>query len=125
MIFQRDTVMTQFNNLKNLKPIRKMLRNEPTPAEKLLWNKLRNSQLDDKKFRRQHSVGNYILDFYCPKQKLAIELDGDSHFTEVGIKSDAKRTEFLNNVGIRVLRFTNKEIFENLESVLKKIRNHP
>lgn len=125
VVHSRTHSMTQLNNFKYLKPTRKTLRNEPTPAEKRLWNKLRNSQLDGKKFRRQHSIGNYILDFYCPQQKLAIELDGNSHFTAAGIEYDAKRTEFLNNVGIQVLRFTNMEIFENLENVLEKIKNHP
>ncbi len=116
--------MTQLNNLKYLKPTRKTLRNDPTSAEKQLWNKLRNSQLAGNKFRRQHSVGNYILDFYCPQHQLAIELDGDSHFTESSMAYDAKRTTFLNEVGIQVLRFTNTEIFENLENVLERIREH-
>lgn len=116
--------MTQFNNLKRLKPTRKRLRNNPTPAEKRLWDKLRNSQLAGKKFRRQHSVGNYILDFYCPQHQLAIELDGDSHFTELGMEYDARRTACLIKVGIRVLRFTNSEVFENLENVLERIREN-
>ncbi len=116
--------MTQFNNLKYLKSTRKTLRNDPTPAEKRLWGKLRNSPLVGKKFRRQHSVYNYILDFYCPQHQLAIELDGDSHFTESGMKYDAKRTTFLNEVGIQVLRFTNNEVLENLESVLERIRKN-
>ena len=116
--------MTQLNNLKYLKPIRQNLRNEPTPAEQQLWNQLRNSQLNGKKFRRQHSVGNYILDFYCPQHRLAIEVDGDSHFTESGIKYDIKRTIFLNEMGIQVLRFTNTEVLENLGHVLEKIREN-
>ena len=66
--------MTEFYNLKYLKPTRKKLRNEPTSAEQLLWSKLRNKQLEGKKFRRQHSVGSYILDFYCPEYRLAILL---------------------------------------------------
>jgi very-short-patch-repair endonuclease len=114
--------MTQLNNLKYLKSTRQNLRNDPTPAEKRLWDKLRNSQLAGKKFRQQHSIGNYILDFYCPQHQLAIELDGDSHFTESGIEYDAKRTFFLNKIGIQVLRFTNTEVLENLENVLERIR---
>ncbi len=115
--------MTELNNLKYLKPTRKKLRNEPTPAEKLLWDKLRNKQLDGKKFRRQHSVGSYILDFYCPEYRLAIELDGDSHFTQSGIEYDTIRTAFLNQANIQILRFTNIEVFENLESVLEIIKD--
>jgi very-short-patch-repair endonuclease len=67
-------------------------------------------------------VGNYILDFYCPQHQLAIELDGDSHFTESGTEYDAKRTSFLNKIDIQVLRFTNTEVLENLENVLERIR---
>ncbi len=114
--------MDKINNLKYLKPTRKKLRNEPTIAEKLLWDKLRDKRLEGKKFRRQHSVGSYILDFYCPQRRLAIELDGDSHFTNSSIEYDMIRTAFLNNANIQVLRFTNTEVFENLEEVLKIIK---
>ena len=69
----------QINNKKILEPYRKSLRKNLTPAEAFLWRLLKNSQLENRKFRRQHSIGNYILDFYCPKIRLAIELDGDYH----------------------------------------------
>jgi very-short-patch-repair endonuclease len=74
----------QLNNKPILKNYRKGLRNNMTEAEIVLWKYLKGSQLDGKKFRRQHSFGNYILDFYCAPLKLAIELDGASHFTEEG-----------------------------------------
>ena len=112
----------QLNNLPHLKTLRKELRNNLTPAEAALWKALKRGQLDGRKFRRQHSVGNYILDFYCPQEKLAVELDGRHHFSEAGFEADSERTEFLNRHVIRVLRFENKDVFEHLEGVLEEIR---
>ncbi len=115
--------MTELYNLKYLPYQGRGARNEPTSAEQFLWSKLRNKQLAGKKFRRQHSVGNYILDFYCPEYRLAIELDGDSHFTQSGVEHDKTRTAFLNQANIQVLRFTNTEVFENLEGAKEHARN--
>ena len=109
------------NNLNYLKTNRKRLRNNLTPAEASLWKLLQGSKLGGRKFRRQHSVGNYILDFYCPSEKIAVELDGAGHYTEEGIKKDELRTKFLNEVGIKVLRFENKLVFEKTEWVLEEI----
>ena len=109
------------NNLNYLKSNRKRLRNNLTPAEASLWKLLQNKKLLGYKFRRQHSVGNYILDFYCPSQKLAIELDGAGHYTEEGLKKDEIRTKFLNELGIKVIRFENKLVFEKTEWVLEEI----
>lgn len=106
---------------KYLKIKRRELRNNPTYAEKFLWYELRKSQLLGRKFRRQVSIGNYIVDFYCPAEKLAIELDGERHFEEEQMKYDEKRTKYLQLFGIRVVRFENQEILYNTESVLKKI----
>lgn len=111
----------QLNNLKYLKSNRKQLRNNLTPAEASLWKLLQGKQLGGRKFRRQHSIGNYILDFYCPSQKLAIELDGAGHYTEEGLIKDEIRTQFLNAFGIKVLRFENKLVFEKTEWVLEEI----
>ena len=86
----------QINNKPSLKPYRKQLRNNLTSAEATLWKHLQRKQLEGRKFRRQHSVGNYILDFYCPAEKLCVELDGAAHFTESGVESDQKRTIYLN-----------------------------
>ncbi len=83
---------------------------------------VQNSRLEGRKFRRQHSVGNYILDFYCPSEKLAIELDGEVHFNETAQLKDAERTLFLNYYGIKVLRFENKLVFEQTEQVLDEIK---
>ncbi len=112
---------TPIHNNPGMKPLRKTLRNEATPAERELWNVLRQSNLGGFKFRRQHSVGRYIVDFYCPLERLAVELDGDSHFTEEAIEYDRERTAFLNSLNIRVLRFLNTDVHENLEAVCERI----
>lgn len=109
-------------NLPELKTFRKELRSNMTPAEAKLWTYLKASQLDGRKFRRQHSVGRYILDFYCPSEKLAIELDGESHNNVIRAEYDLERTLFLNGYGIKVLRFENKVVFDNPEMVLEAIR---
>jgi very-short-patch-repair endonuclease len=112
----------QLNNRPYLKTFRKELRNNLTPAEAKFWTLVQNSKLEGRKFRRQHSVGNYILDFYCPSEKLAIELDGEVHFNETAQLKDAERTLFLNYYGIKVLRFENKLVFEQTEQVLDEIK---
>ena len=118
----------QIHNRIELKVFRKNLRNNSTSAEATLWLLLKNSQLDGRKFRRQHSVGAYILDFYCPAEKLCIELDGADHYTVNGEAYDEERTKYLNSLNIRVIRFENKEVFQAIEYVLGRIRscfNHP
>lgn len=114
--------MEKIHNIKNLKENRKKLRNSLTPAEAKLWSLLRNSQVENRKFRRQHSVGPYVLDFFCPSEKICIELDGAGHYTDGGYEYDMTRTEYLEALHIRVIRFENKDIFENTEGVLKEIR---
>ena len=114
--------MPQIHNKHPLKPRRKQLRSSLTPAEASLWKSLQRSQLDGKKFRRQHSVGNYILDFYCPECRLAVELDGQKHFNSIASEYDYRRSEYLRKLNIRVLRFENRVVFENLEGVLHAIR---
>ncbi len=101
---------------------RKSLRNNGTSAEATLWRYLKNSQLRGRKFRRQHSVGNYIIDFYCPEEMLAIELDGAGHFTNGGTANDFDRDQNLAALNIRVLRFENRLVFENIEGVLEEIK---
>lgn len=112
------------HNRPELKQQRKKLRNNSTSAEAILWNKLKQRQLNGRKFRRQHSIGNYIVDFYCPEEKLVIELDGETHFWQDGIEYDQKRTLYLINMDIQVIRFENKWIFEDIDYVLKEIKNH-
>ena len=111
------------NNQPHLIEKRKHLRKNLTSAEATLWLCLKNKQLNGKRFRRQYSFGNFILDFYCPEVKLAIELDGKDHFTAVGVVKDLNRDEFLKEHGITVLRFENKLVFEQLEGVLNEIKS--
>ena len=113
----------QLNNKSTLKENRRELRNNPTSAEYLLWKNLKGKNLDGRKFRRQHSFGNYIMDFYCPAEKLAIELDGQHHYTPEGKKADQERDTFLAEYGIKVLRFENKEVMQNMTEVLQKIKD--
>lgn len=123
--FDADThAKTRINNLPHLKTFRKNLRNNLTPAEAKFWKILQNKNLEGRKFRRQHSVGNYILDFYCPSEKLAVELDGESHFTDAARVYDRERRLYLESCGIKVLRFENKLVFEDLEWVVGVIKNN-
>lgn len=117
-------IMKTLNNKKELKEKRRALRNNMTPSEAKLWSCLKNKGLDGRKFRRQHSVGNYILDFYCPEEKLCIELDGKLHFTNTGYENDKTRTDFLNNMNIKVCRIQNKRVFENISGVLFEIKSY-
>jgi len=96
------------------------LRRELTPAEKKLWQRLRNGQLNGAHIRKQHAIGTYIVDFFCAKSKLVIEVDGDSHADQ--IEYDGERTQWLNEQKhYRVIRFTNDEVHHNLEAVLQMI----
>ena len=108
-------------NKKIYKQRRKTLRNNPTQAERHLWRYLKNKQLAGLKFRRQHGIGHYIVDFYCPEINLIIELDGQPHFEEEGIKYDKIRSNYLNELGLKIIRFENQEILLNTDSVLKKL----
>ena len=117
--------MTQYlTNSPELKKYRQDLRNNLTKAEVTLWKYLKSKQLEGRKFRRQFSVGNYILDFYCVEENLAIELDGQEHYSEAGYESDLKRSNFLREQGIRVLRFENEDVFKNTEEVLGEIKKN-
>ena len=110
------------SNIPALKSLRRKLRKNMTPAEVTLWQQPKAGRLDGTHWRRQYSVDKYILDFYCPIYKLCIELDGQEHFTMQGDTRDYDRTIFLNSKGIEVIRFENKEIWENIESVLETIK---
>jgi very-short-patch-repair endonuclease len=109
-------------NAASRKPIRRSLRAQLTTAEAALWRHLQRSQLEGRKFRRQHGVGPYVLDFYCPREHLAVELDGAAHDHETAQVFDQARERFLKKAGITVLRFENRDVLENLEGVLSEIR---
>jgi very-short-patch-repair endonuclease len=92
-----------------------------TDAEKLLWSKIRGKQLNGLQFYRQKIISNYIADFYCPKARLVIEIDGGQHFSAEGKEKDRLRDESMARGGITVLRFSDVEVLENLGSVLEKL----
>jgi very-short-patch-repair endonuclease len=106
------------------KGFRKSLRNGLTSAEAFLWNHLKERKLAGRKFRRQHGVGKYVVDFYCASEKLVIELDGQPHTIPTAEEKDEKRTQFLASKGLTVIRFENKMVFDLLPSVLKDIEDH-
>ncbi len=103
---------------------RRELRKNMTIYEITLWKVIKNRQLEGRKFRRQFGVGKYILDFYCPSEKLAIELDGADHFTSHGLENDAERDNYLKKEGIKVQRIENKHVFKNMENVIQLITDN-
>ncbi len=102
-----------------LKPLAREKRHEPTPAERKLWHYLRGRKVGNAKFRRQHSIERFIVDFFCLEAHLGIEVDGEIHrYTTL---EDAIRQEFLESLGLRIIRFTNSEILHNIDGVLIQI----
>jgi very-short-patch-repair endonuclease len=113
----------QLFNHSRYKQRRALLRLTQTKPEELLWQKIRHKQMGVK-FRRQHGIGDYIVDFYCAEHALVIELDGDSHFTSDAREYDKVRDQFLLGRGLRVLRCTNRQVVDELEMVLEEIRRN-
>jgi very-short-patch-repair endonuclease len=103
------------------KRLRKHLRNIVSDAERLLWSALKGSRLLGYKFRRQQGIGRYVVDFYCPAKKLAIEIDGATHWTKEEQERDRDRQMYIEALDIRVLRFTNDEVYTNKDGVLDAI----
>ena len=99
---------------------RRQLRNNATDSERLLWSRIRADQLGAR-FRRQYQLGPYVADFYCPALKLAIEVDGGQHYEQEGIESDRIREAYLNKRGIKLLRFNNLDVIEQLDAVVQAI----
>jgi len=108
-------------NSSSQKQKRQYLRNHATDAERILWSRLKGRQLLGYKFRRQHGIGVFIVDFYCPESKLAIEIDGATHSTEAEREYDRRRQEYIALYRIHFLRFTNSEVYSNLDRVLTVI----
>ena len=102
----------------------KVLRHAGTESEKILWSLLRNRQLKGKKFRRQHAFADYTLDFYCHECKLAIELDGSIHTIKENQEYDIARTNLLNEYGIKVIRFWNNEVLQDVDKVVERISSY-
>jgi very-short-patch-repair endonuclease len=113
--------MTRFNRTQLKTKRARELRVNATIPERKLWAYLRSAKIGGRSFRRQHPVGPYILDFYCPTAKLAIELDGGQHGAAAALAYDAARRRYLNTKGIRVVRFSNYDLKENLDGVCQGI----
>ncbi len=111
----------RFNDPAMLERRRELRRNQ-TEAEALLWDELKKLKYDGIRVRRQFGVGSYILDFYCPSKRLAIEVDGGYHEEEVQIRYDKERTAYLNTYNIQVIRYSNQQIAQNIQGCLEQIK---
>jgi very-short-patch-repair endonuclease len=111
--------MLKYN--KNLKPLAQKLRKNMTDAEKLLWPKVRMKQIAGLQFYRQAIIGDYIVDLYCPAAKLVVEIDGGQHYYGEGQESDKVRDNQLICLGLKVLRFSNLDVLQNINAVLEQI----
>lgn len=98
------------------------LRNNMTEAEKILWEKLKDRKLFLSKFRRQHPIDIFIVDFYCHNAKLVVELDGEYHLNKDQIEYDSARSAEIENWGLKIIRFTNKDVFDKIENVVLRIQ---
>ena len=114
--------MRMYNN--NLKQFSRQLRKNMTDAEMHLWSRVRGKQIKGYQFYRQKIIGNYIADFYCPKANLVIEVDGGQHYSDEGKKKDSIRDSYLVGIGLNILRFSDRDVFENIEGVIEKIWTH-
>jgi very-short-patch-repair endonuclease len=108
---------------RRLKSRSQKLRNEMTLAEQLLWAKLRGKKLKGLWFYRQKPIGIFIADFYCPKEKLVIEIDGGQHFLKEVKEYDRERTEYMRSIGLIIIRFTNQEVLRNIAGVIEVIKH--
>ena len=109
---------------KGLKEYSGALRRNMTDSERLLWSRIRGRQLKDCQFYRQKIIGNYIVDFYCSKAKLVIEVDGGQHYGSDGKQKDEVRDNYMAHLGLAVLRFSDREVLENLDGVVQVIWRH-
>ena len=109
-----------FYNTK-LKKYSQELRRNMTDAEKLLWSRLRRKQIKESQFYRQRIIGNHIVDFYCPKARLIVEIDGGQHYSSDGQKKDRERDAYMARVGMKVLRFSDREVFYEIDGIVEKI----
>jgi len=121
---KNDSKQARLHNKPSVAERRRELRHRLTPAEATLWRAIKNSQLDGRKFRRQHSVGPYIIDFYCVEESLAVELDGQVHREDFTLMKDANRSAYLKKNGIRIVRFENFLVFQEMDAVLHHIRSY-
>lgn len=115
--------MPRIYTLTETKHFRRDLRQRSTRAEQVLWTQLRHRRFFGLKFRRQHGIGPYIVDFFCHELHLVIEIDGDSHFVKGAAEYDRQRQDYLEGLRLRVVRFTNDDVLQNLEGVLNNLKS--
>lgn len=108
-------------NSKQDKPLRRILRNNSTFAERVLWTALRKRQFQGLKFRRQQSIGSYVVDFWSPEIRLVVEVDGDSHLEAGAVERDQIRQQWIERQGIKFFRCRNEDVIENLDGVLTQL----
>jgi len=114
--------MTKISNRVKDKLKRRELRHKQTKAEEILWESLRNNKIGIK-FRRQYSLEGYVMDFYSPKAKMAIEIDGGQHYEKDGKEYDKVREEIIISAGVKIMRFTNEEVIGDLERVIGIVKD--
>lgn len=103
--------------------LRRQLRKNSTAAEIVFWSKVARRQFQNLKFRKQHGIGNFIVDFYCSEKKLIVEIDGDTHATKEAVEYDQKRTRYLSSLGYTVIRYTNDDIIKNIQGVFEDLQS--
>jgi len=106
---------------KKLKKFSRTLRQEMTDAERLFWSKVRMKQLNGYQFYRQRPIDRYVVDFFCPKAKLIVEIDGGQHYEDDGRRKDEIRDKYLSGLGLKILRFSDRDIIENIEGVVEHV----
>ena len=115
--------MTQIFNKTQEREKRKILRHQIPEAEVIMWSQLLRSRLNGFKFRRQCGIGRYVVDFYCPKARLIVEIDGPTHFTDEVEQYDKDRETYFEALGLNIIRFTNTEVRKQLPVVLDALLN--
>lgn len=113
--------MTELFNKAELKERRRSLRGQIPPCERILWARLRNRQVSGLKFRRQYGIDRFVVDFYCPDATLVVEIDGYSHTFEATWAYDVERQQYLESLGLSILRFNDDQIIKDIEAVLGQI----
>ncbi len=101
--------------------LRRDLRHNPTAAELAFWSHIANKRFINFKFRKQHGIGPYIVDFYCAQKKVIIEIDGDTHATDKGPERDKNRTAYLESLGYKVIRYNNRDVLNNASGVFEDL----
>ncbi len=113
--------MMEIFNKASTREKRKNLRKNQTEAELALWKELRGKRFMGRKFFRQYGIGEYIADFYCPQHKLVIEIDGGQHHSGEGEEYDKSREDFMSSLAVKTIRFSNRDVLQNMDSVLSQI----